>query len=253
MAKLYKTSHRYLFQTTRDRNEETIFYCNFQIKKRRYRFRLGADYEQAFAFVEKNWQRVQDGLPPLLPEHFYGASHKPRVGLSPEEEKQLLEVCSPLLQSMISFALLTGLRFHEMCALRWSNVTPDSLRVEGGRARSLPVSEEVRQLIQEQRGYHPTLVWVNEEGHEWSPNIFRRHYLLPALKRANLEKTNWKTFCDTYVARQIMKGVSPKEVARLAGDLSGKRMNRFAHLAPKSVGMSPDSVGTWKFIVAERN
>ncbi len=114
-----------------------------------------------------------------------------------DEAATLLRVAQerePYLYPVLLAALSTGMRRGELLALRWEHVQPDAIRVrdslvrgatktpKSDRARSVPMSPEMRGLLAELRKSRrrregltdPELVFTNVSGEQWDEGNFRR-------------------------------------------------------------------------------
>jgi integrase len=117
------------------------------------------------------WGKLVD-LPGKDVKPLKGVQSKTRF-LSEEEEAQLLAVCSPTLQRIITAGLLTGFRRQELASLRPEDidfvreiVSVAAYYSKNGESRSLPLGPRLRTVLQEAltlRRNAPT-VFVTDKG-----------------------------------------------------------------------------------------
>jgi integrase len=160
--------------------------------------------------------------------------------LTDEEQHAVLAVASPELTRAVRLGALTGLRRRELTQLRPEDINLErkTLTVAGefaktGKSRTLPVSPQLRALLEEclaARRNAPTVL-VDHNGTTWSPfcfaDAFRR-----ACKAALHESLGPHVLRHTFCSRLVMAGVDIRTVQELAGHASIVMTMRYAHLTP---------------------
>lgn len=164
-----------------------------------------------------------------------------------KEADELLEAATynPEWHAMIFFALRTGVRYGEMCELRWRDVDLKAGRVvirrsyyrghvttpKGGRQREIPLSPQTLDLLRDLRHLKGELVFCKDDG---GRHIHRRADV--ALKRccryAKMRKIGWHTLRHSFASHLVMRRVSLKSVQELLGHATMEMTLRYAHLSP---------------------
>ncbi len=98
-----------------------------------------------------------------------------------QEEVDLEQVARDDYWSAIRFSLLTGLRKANVCALAWSQVdwSDGVIRVvtKGDRCREVRITDEVAEILDAQRGSHPTAVFTFVARKTWTNPKNQQRYL----------------------------------------------------------------------------
>jgi integrase len=180
-----------------------------------------------------------------------------------EETDKLLEAAGYNLewQAMIYIALKTGVRFGELCELRWKDVDLKSgLMVvrrgyyrgnvttpKGGRKRDIPLSPQTITVLKRHQHFKGELIFSKPDG---GRHIHRRSDV--ALKRccryAGLRPIGWHVLRHTFASHLVMRGAALKAVQELLGHSTMDMTMRYAHLSPdvksETVALLDDSA--WK-------
>jgi integrase len=167
-----------------------------------------------------------------------------------EEADRLVRAADdrPDWQAMIITALKTGLRYGELCELRWQDVDLDVGRImvrrsytkghvttpKNGKPREVPLSPKTMSLLRRHRGLRHLqdgLVFCKPDG---GRRIHRRADV--ALKRvcraAGLRPVGWHVMRHSFASHLVMRGRSLKEIQELLGHSDIKQTMRYSHLAP---------------------
>jgi integrase len=162
--------------------------------------------------------------PPLI-QLLKSDSRKP-YPISEEEQARLIQELPEHLQTMVLFALHTGLRESELTGLRWSEekrelgifVLPGH-RTKNGEERIVPLNSIAKRLIDTQRGQHDEFVFTFKgkpvqriNGHAWRK----------ARERANLSQCRVHDLRHTFGRRLRAARVSFEN----RQDLLGHKSNR---------------------------
>ncbi len=147
---------------------------------------------------------------------------------------------------MIFFALRTGVRYGEMCELRWRDVDLKAGRVvirrsyyrghvttpKGGRQREIPLSPKTLDLLRDLRHLKGELVFCKDDG---GRHIHRRADV--ALKRccryAGMREIHWHTLRHTFASHLAILGRPLLEIKELCGHRDINSTLRYAHLKPE--------------------
>lgn len=113
--------------------------------------------------------------------------------LRPSEDGRILEALPVGYRDLYAFALASGLRLAE-CFLRWSQVDEENGRIDvvqkGGRPHAIPISREIRAILEAQRGRDKEWVFVYETRRPRKSEQRRRGELRPVTY--NGMKTAWR-------------------------------------------------------------
>jgi len=184
------------------------------------------------------WSRIDSATNvEMLP----GETHREFV-LSPAEEARYLAACQPLLASVATVLVDSGMRPEEANRLRWESVRwtqgrHGSLHVTFGKTsaarRMIPMTSRVRAVVKERRQEQGQPI----EGWIW-PGPTRSGHIEPCtLKKAHkraLRDSRVRTFVlyslrHTFLTRLGMSGCDTWTFARLAGHGNVKMSERYVH------------------------
>ena len=143
-------------------------------------------------------------------------------------------------------AARTGLRYGELCELRWSDVdlVVGKLRVsrsftkkkvkgtKSGRNREVPLSPETVAALKAHRHLRGELVFCKPDG---GRRIHRRAdvAIKTICRLAGLRKIGWHVLRHTFASHLVMRGVPLKAVQELLGHSTIQMTMRYSHLAPE--------------------
>ena len=175
-----------------------------------------------------------------------------------EEAERLLDAIEDRQwHAMVLTALRTGLRYGELCELRWDDVDLVAGRLmvrrsftkgfvtspKTHRSREVPLSPATIETLKGIRGLRHLkngLVFCKPDG---GRRIHRRADV--AIKRfcraAGLRAIGWHVLRHTFASHLIMRGRSIKEVQELLGHSDVTMTMRYAHLSPQ---VKRDAVAT---------
>ena len=175
-----------------------------------------------------------------------------------EEAERLLDAIEDRSwYAMVLTALRTGLRYGELCELRWDDVDLVAGRLlvrrsftkgfvttpKTNKSREVPLSPATVEVLKGIRGLRHLkggLVFCKPDG---GRRIHRRADV--AIKRfgrlAGLRSIGWHVLRHTFASHLIMRGRSLKEVQELLGHSDIKMTMRYAHLSPQ---VKRDAVAT---------
>ncbi len=163
-----------------------------------------------------------------------------------EEADRFLGAAEPGWFALLLVALRTGLRVGELLALRWEDVDLKVGRLvvrrtlwngqegspKGGRAREVPLGDEVLRVLQEHRHLRAH-VFCHEDGSPFTHSELKD--VVPrTCRRAGLAKRlTMHDLRHTFASHLTMRGVTPVAVKELLGHADLTTTMRYAHLAPR--------------------
>ena len=162
---------------------------------------------------------------------------RPKWVLTMVQARKLFAELQPLPRTLVSLALLTGMRRGELFALRWKNldIQGGCLNVEQAvydgvfdtpktpaSRRKLPLSANGLEMLisWKQRSKRTTpydLIFATRTGKPISPNNVLQRHVSPACERIDLPRATWLTFRRTYSSWSHDNGVPDKVIAELMG------------------------------------
>ncbi|HEY4830967.1 MAG TPA: site-specific integrase [Waddliaceae bacterium] len=157
--------------------------------------------------------------------------------LSKNEMGALFQACqqskNKYLYLIVLIALTTGARQGEILNLQWTDVDFDNhflhLRdTKNGENRSVPIAEEIFQMLQQQRKDNG-LVFPAYKNPLLPCNI--RSAWETALKRANIQDFTFHDIRHTTGSYLTMDGASLREVGEILGHKTMQMTKRYSHLS----------------------
>ncbi len=192
--------------------------------------------------VAQEWEIIKD-----VPRVKWLRCPKPKTDFLTFQELEILlrvaKQINPEWYAMIYFAAKTGLRYGELCELRWSDVDLHSGRLvvrrsftkghvgtpKNGLEREVPLSPVTVSLLRSHRHLRGELVFCKPDGgrhtHHRADVALRR-----ICKRANLRPIGWHVLRHTFASHLAMHGRTLKEIQELLGHSDYGQTLRYAHL-----------------------
>lgn len=156
--------------------------------------------------------------------------------LSPEEMQRLLDELPSHQSDVVVFAVATGLRAGNIRRLRWSNVDlkAKALRfpageMKSGQAHGVPLNRVALEILERQRGVHPTHVFTFR-GHPIA-NLNTRAFR-EVLARAGIGDFRFHDLRHCFASFLVQSGVPMNIVRELGGWQTEAMVRRYAHLSP---------------------
>ena len=161
--------------------------------------------------------------------------------LTPDDERRLLEACSPALRAIVEFALHTGIRKGAILGLRWQDVdlaagliTVPAVLSKSKGAYHVAINRRVAELLAERRdsGFNSPedVVFCTRRGE-------RRRSIENAWKRARadagLEDFRFHDLRHTSASRIVQAGHSLFDAGEHLGHKTASMTKRYAHLSPE--------------------
>lgn len=168
----------------------------------------------------------------------------PRVRyLSTDEARRLVNACDPDYRALVRGALMTGCRYGELRDLRVEayDRSAGTIRIgesKGGKPRSIPLTEEGRELLESlAAGRTGTeLVFRRKDGKPWMPSQQKRR-MKDACTIAKIEpEIRFNDLRHSYASLLASNGVSLQVIAEVLGHADTRMTSRhYAHLVPSYV------------------
>jgi integrase len=158
--------------------------------------------------------------------------------LTEDEEARLKNASYPILRSVISFALNTGMRHGEILNLRWNQVDLEALRLtvektKSGRPRTIPLNPpllEELQRLKSQNGQGPCVFPNPDTG---KPLRSMKTSFGAACRRAGITGLRFHDLRHTFGSRLVQKGVDIETVRSLLGHSSIAITQRYINSTDK--------------------
>jgi integrase len=164
--------------------------------------------------------------------------------LSIEEVEKLLRVAEGTKwKPVLLVALKTGIRRSEVVNLQWADVDltnlclwvkphPGEDDTKNHKARSIPLDNVIRELLEALRAEAPKAKYVFEvkPGRKYKPSSVAIG-VQRIVKRAGLEDVTFHTFRHTFASHLVMAGVDLATVKELLGHSTIAMTLRYAHLS----------------------
>ena len=162
--------------------------------------------------------------------------------LTREEQRRLLQSCSPWLRELVVFALSTGMRMGEILALSWSGVdlfrrTVTVMRSKNGERRTIPLNQTTLELLKKKtkvRPFKTDLVFCSQVQTPLESGHLRRAFRA-AVKQAKIEDFHFHDLRHTFATQLVQGGIDLYKVQRLLGHKSPLMTQRYAHHWPESL------------------
>ena len=183
-------------------------------------------------------QAVQEGLMtenPARPFYHRRSKTVKAEPLTPLEVEDYLDVAEELgYLPLFLLALTTGLRQRELIALQWSDldvkrctltidegrsVVNGTLTEYGGDIRTIPLTEEVTELLIHEHSTHPNSPWmfVNPSTQKpLSPKVVRRMHS-EIIQRAGLDHVRFADLRHTCAVNALKNGMELRALSRMLG------------------------------------
>jgi integrase len=167
---------------------------------------------------------------------------RPRY-LSDDEARRLVNACDTEFRPMVQAALLTGMRYGELAALRVSDLNRDSgtLQVrasKSGKSRHVHLTDEGRNFFAQLAAGKPgnVLLLTRLDGKAWGKSHQHRPIADACTRGSIVPAASFHTLRHTYASRLVMKGVPLFVVATQLGHGDTRMIERhYGHLAPSYV------------------
>lgn len=183
-----------------------------------------------------DWKRL------WLPEE---DTHERDRELSEREIERIFGKLRDDLHPVVLFLLLTGTRRSEATNLQWQQVDLDGLEIrifgKGRRWRTIPITEEVAELVAAQRGKHSQYVFtmVVQKAGQWGYKVGDRipiraktlsNEWIKCMKAAGIQDARLHDTRHTFATQTLRACRNIKAVSRLLGHTKIAMTSRYAHV-----------------------
>ncbi|MDE2056392.1 MAG: site-specific integrase [Betaproteobacteria bacterium] len=165
---------------------------------------------------------------------------KPKVSqgrsrrLEQGEEKMLLEACrksrNPLVESMVVFAIETGMRLSEILSLEWKDIdikyrVAKLANTKNGQSRTVPLSQRAIQILETLPRHinNPQLFWT------WKKADSFEHTWSRIIKRSEIIDLRFHDLRHEATSRFFEKGLNVMEVGTITGHKTVQMLRRYTH------------------------
>jgi excisionase family DNA binding protein len=158
---------------------------------------------------------------------------KERV-LTEEEEARLKITSYPVLRSIISVALHTGMRLQETLSLRWAQVdlvemTLTVERTKSGKLRTIPLNAALREELSRLKSQDGRSPYVFPNPRTGKPLTTVKTAFGAACRRAGIAGLRFHDLRHTFGSRLVEKGADIETVRSLLGHASIAVTQRYVH------------------------
>jgi len=196
----------------------------------------------AFTIAVKDWQWIADNP---LRRITWPRQPRGRVRfLSDDERERLLAACqrNPVLQAIVTLALLTGMRRGEILSIRWRDVDLERRRVilhdtKNRERRQVPLVETAFALfvgmVSGNNVYHVrpgASDYVFHRRLDPTRPVDITHTWRMAVRHAGLEDFRFHDLRHTAASYLAMEGATTNEIAEILGHKTLDMVKRYAHL-----------------------
>lgn len=161
----------------------------------------------------------------------------PERYLGKEEQRQLLKVCSEIMQNIIIFALYTGMRENELLSLKWEDINFKenyliARETKNNEPREIPMSFPVLEVLKKL----PRLtgfVFTNPKTMTRYKNVYSN--FTRAVERSRIKHITFHQLRHTTASRLNEIGVDVVTIQRILGHKSIKTTMKYLHNSNKSM------------------
>ena len=197
---------------------------------------------------------------------------RPKWVLTPQQAANLIEMLPDPSKTMVTVALLTGLRRGELLALRWRSLDEEHSRLVVSEAvydehfdtpkttagnRFVPIAatllEQLQQYRKQSKRQEPDdLIFSARNGRPVSQkNLLDRH-IGPACEKLKLRRATWITFRRTYSSWSHQKGIPDKLIAELMGHANVyTTLNVYTQVMDESRRSAAEQIGNELFNIVQ--
>lgn len=187
--------------------------------------------QSLFNQAKRRWKYFSGDNPVSLAGKFNEKDERTRY-LTDEERVALLKEANPFLQTIIIFAIHTGLRKKGIQTLKWEQVDLSNRYIKvqdkGKKVRDVPLNDITMEILNEHKGNKSKFVFPDENGNQYGN---WRTAWTAALRRAKITNFQWRDLRHTFASYLAMNGVDLNTIRELMGHSSYKMTLRYAHLS----------------------
>jgi excisionase family DNA binding protein len=154
--------------------------------------------------------------------------------LTEEEEAKLKDASYPVLRSIISVALHTGMRLQEILSLRWgqvdlSEMTLTAERTKSGKPRTIPLNAALREELSRLKTQDGRGPYVFPNPRTGKPLTTVKTAFVATCRRAGVAGLRFHDLRHTFGSRLVERGVDIETVRSLLGHASIAVTQRYVH------------------------
>lgn len=158
---------------------------------------------------------------------------KERV-LTEEEEARLKSASYPVLRSIISVAVHTGMRLQEILSLRWAQVNFSEMmltaeRTKSGKPRTIPLNAALREELSRLKSQDGRSPYVFPNPRTGKPLTTVKTAFVATCRRAGVAGLRFHDLRHTFGSRLVERGVDIETVRSLLGHASIAVTQRYVH------------------------
>ena len=203
-----------------------------------------AAFSRALTIAMKEWGWLDDSPMRKVSKPSEGKGRN-RL-LSIEEKDRLLHACklspNPHLFSVVSLALLTGMRFGEIVGLRWEDIDYANKiitleKTKNGERRMLPLTDAVREIFAlcRKTDIASGLIFKPTSPTNRSGVVDIRNAFLKALKAAQISELRFHDLRHAAASYLAMNGATQGELMAILGHKTPTMTRRYAHYSQKHI------------------
>ncbi len=179
-----------------------------------------------------DWNMAKDN--PVKKVKFFKEAPGRLKYLEKEQIEKLLRVCSPVLKTVVTIAINTGMRKSEIKFLRWPDIDFEKgficlFETKNNEKRYIPINPAVREALLSIRK-HPDSSYVFA-GKDGEPFNIRKSFET-ALRKCGILGIRFHDLRHTFASHLVMAGVDLNTVRELLGHKDLKMTLRYSHLSP---------------------
>jgi len=203
-----------------------------------------AAFSRALTIAMKEWGWLDDSPMRKVSKPSEGQGRN-RL-LSIEEKNRLLHTCklspNPHLHSIVSLALLTGMRFGEIVGLKWEDIDYANKiitleKTKNGERRMLPLTDPVQKILSlcRQTDITSGLVFRPTSRTNRSGVVDIRNVFTKALKTAKILNFRFHDLRHAAASYLAMAGATQGELMAILGHKTPTMTRRYAHYSQKHI------------------
>lgn len=202
-----------------------------------------AAFSRALTIAFKEWGWLNDNPMNKVSKPSEGKGRNRLLGI--EEKDRLLQACkhssNPHLYSIVSIALLTGMRFGEIVKLKWEDIDFINKIVtleetKNGERRMLPLTDAVEKVLFD---YSSTisqgLVFKPTSSTNRTGVVDIHNAFVNALKQAEIKDFRFHDLRHAAASYLAMNGATQGELMAILGHKTPTMTRRYAHYSQKHV------------------
>lgn len=206
-----------------------------------------ATMKKAFNLAIKEWEWINQN--PVSKVSMEKEDNKRDRWLTDDEEKRLLDTCSPWLRELTTFALHTGMRLEEILSLCWPEIDLFRrvlvvLKSKNKEKRTIPINQTVIDMLKAKmrvRSIKTDLVFYTpNHSMFWKTTV--DHAFMRAAKMAKIENIKFHDLRHTAATRMVQLGKDLYKVQKILGHKSPMMTQRYAHHYPESLRDAVDAL-----------